>query len=502
MMAIRVLSVASEAVPFIKTGGLADVAGALPAAVAPHGVAMTTLLPGYPAVLARLASQVPKKPRAKKAAEATVVHRWDSLLGAPARLLAGTLDGKPDGAPLLVLDAPALFDRAGGPYGDPAGRDWADNWQRYAAFARAAADIAGGAVKGLEFDLLHAHDWQAGLAPAYLRFAPFAGRAVPSVMTIHNMAFQGHFGAETFPRLDLPQEAWSMHGVEYHGGVGFLKAGLEAAAVITTVSPTYAQEIRDPHFGMGLEGLVTSRGSRVRGIVNGIDPAEWSPANDPAIKAPYTVRSLAKRGANKRALEAEFGLERDDGPLFIVVSRLTWQKGMDVLGECIDHLVGLGGRLALLGSGDSAIVGELMAAATRHPGRVSVRIGYDEALAHRMQAGGDAILVPSRFEPCGLTQLYGLAYGCVPVVARTGGLADTVIDANLAAVQAGVATGIQFTGVHYAGLSSAISRAIALYADAPAWRGVQKAGMLCDFTWAQSGATYANLYREILGDHS
>lgn len=497
-MAMRVLSVASEAVPFIKTGGLADVAGALPAAVAPHGVAMTTLLPGYPAVLARLA---PLATRGKKAGGPKVLHSWPSLLGEPARLLAGTLDGSADGAPLLVLDAPSLFDRAGGPYGDPAGRDWADNWQRYAALARAAADIAGGAVEGLTFDLLHAHDWQAGLAPAYLRFAPYGDKAVPSVITIHNMAFQGHFGAEIFPRLGLPQEAWSMHGVEYHGGVGFLKAGMEAAAIITTVSPTYALEIRDPHFGMGLEGLVESRGPRVRGIVNGIDPAEWSPAGDPAIKAQYSVRNLAKRSANKRALEAEFGLDKDDGPLFIVVSRLTWQKGMDVLGECIDHLVGLGGRLALLGSGDSAIVGELMAAATRHPGRVAVRIGYDEALAHRMQAGGDAILVPSRFEPCGLTQLYGLAYGCVPVVARTGGLADTVVDANLAALQAGVATGIQFSGVTYKGLAAAITRAITLYADAPAWRAVQKAGMQADFTWAQSGATYANLYREIIGDH-
>lgn len=493
-MALSVLSVASEAVPFIKTGGLADVAGALPAAVAPHGVAMTTMLPGYPAVLARLAGQ---SPGAKgKAAGPVLVHEWSDLLGYPARLLGGTLDGRADGPRVLVLDCPPLFARDGGPYGNAAGQDWPDNALRFAVFARGAADVAGGAA-GLAFDLVHAHDWQAGLVPAYLRFAPFAGRPVPSIMTIHNMAFQGHYGAEIFASLGLPPEAWSMHGVEYHGGVSYLKAGLESAAIISTVSPTYALEIREAEFGMGLEGLIQSRGDRVRGIVNGIDPGEWGPAQDKAIAATFTTRTLGRRVANKRALEAEFGLEHDDGPLFIVVSRLTWQKGMDVLCACVDHLVAQGARLALLGSGDAALVQDLTAAAGRHPGRVGVRIGYDEALAHRMQAGGDAILVPSRFEPCGLTQLYGLAYGCVPVVARTGGLADTVVDANLAAVKSGAATGIQFATVSQAGLSQAISRAIALYHQGDVWKKIQKAGMLSDFTWTQSGATYAQTYREI-----
>jgi starch synthase len=205
--------------------------------------------------------------------------------------------------------------------------------------------------------------------------------------------------------------------------------------------------------------------------------------------------------ANKRALEAEFGLDRDDGPLFIVVSRLTWQKGMDVLAQCLDHLVGLGGRLALLGSGDAALVGECPPP-PRHPGRIAVRIGYDEALSHRMQAGGDAILVPSRFEPCGLTQLYGLAYGCIPVVARTGGLADTVVDANLAAIKIGAATGVQFEKVDYLSLSGAITRAISLYSQQDVWRAMQKAGMSSDFTWRQSGAAYAHLYRSIALENS
>ena len=518
MRGLGVLSVASEAVPFIKTGGLADVVGALPAALALHGVAVTTLLPGYPAVLERLAAQTaekeaakakvkparaakgdapPSRPRRIKRAPATPIHVWDSLLGDYAALLAGEIDGQP----LLVLDCPALFARPGGPYGDDAGRDWSDNWRRFAAFGRAAADIAGGAVPGLAFDVIHAHDWQAALALAYLRFAPpVGGHAIPAVMTIHNMAFQGHFGAQIFAQLGLPPEAWAMNGVEYHGGVGFLKAGLEAAWVVTTVSPTYACEIRRPEFGMGLEGLIRSRGDRVRGIVNGIDARAWNPADDPAIPATFTARSIPRRAANKRALEAEFGLEPGDGPLFVAVSRLTWQKGMDVLGECVDHLIGLGGRLVVLGAGDSAIVGELQGAATRHPGRMALRIGYDEALAHRMQAGGDAILVPSRFEPCGLTQLYALAYGCVPVVARTGGLADTVIDANFAALVAGAATGLVFSPVDYPGFSEAIRRAISLYHDRATWSAIQRAGMRCDYSWSHSAAAYAALYRELVAE--
>jgi len=504
-MKLSVLSVASEAVPLVKTGGLADVAGALPGAVAPHGVAMTTLLPGFPTVLAALEKAGGSKAGGRK--KPKVLHTWDALLGEPARLLAGTLGkgaaGGTGAHPLLVVDCPHLFGRDGGPYDDGSGRDWADNWRRFAAFGRAAADIAGGAVKGLHFDLCHAHDWQAAMALAYLRFAPPAGGAwVPGVMTIHNMAFQGWNPADIFPRLGLPPQAYALDGVEYHGGVGLLKAGLEAAAAITTVSPTYALEIREAEFGMGLEGLIRSRGDRVRGIVNGIDTSEWNPATDPALAANFTARTLAKRVANKRALETELGLEPGDGPLFVVISRLTWQKGIDVLCEVIDHMVGLGGRLALLGSGDPALMVELEKAAGRRPGRIGLRFGYDEALAHRLQAGGDAILVPSRFEPCGLTQLYGLAYGCVPVVARTGGLADTVIDANPAALAFDAATGVQFTGIDYANLARAIDRTVSLYHQPDTWRRIQRAGMRADFSWGASGAAYAALYRQLIEENA
>lgn len=482
-MAISVLSVASEAAPLIKTGGLADVAGALPAALAPHGVAVTTLVPGYPKVMATLG-----KPRS--------IHKWDDLLGTPARLVKGTLGA----SPLLVLDAPALFGREGGPYADSTGRDWDDNWRRFAALARAAADLAGGAVKGQRFDLVHAHDWQTGLTPAYLALTQ--DRPVPSVMTIHNMAFQGYFPAEVFPQLGLPPKAWSVDGVESYGGVGFLKAGMQLADAITTVSPTYSREIRSVEFGMGLEGVVLARSHRVHGILNGIDTGEWNPATDPHLAARFTAGKLAARAKNKRALEQEFGLQRDDGPLFIVVSRLTWQKGMDLLPGVLDHLVGIGGRLALIGAGDAEIETALHQVAARHPGRIGVKIGYDEAASHRLQGGGDAILVPSRFEPCGLTQLYGLAYGCIPVVARTGGLADTVIDANPAALAAGVATGVQMNAVSPEALAMAVSRTVELYADPRAWKQVQKNAMKADFSWGASGAAYAALYRQLIEERA
>ncbi|WP_333606098.1 glycogen synthase GlgA [Novosphingobium sp.] len=484
MAPLKVLSVASEAVPLVKTGGLADVVGALPAALEPHGVEMTTLLPGYPAVMQALG-------------RGRAVHAWDSLLGAPARLLAGKLDG---GYPLLVLDAPALYAREGGPYSDVAGRDWPDNWRRFAALGRAAAEIACGAIvqggEARHFDLLHAHDWQGAMAAAYLRYAPMNER-VPAIVTIHNMAFQGWFDREVFAQLGLPASAWAIDGVEYHGGIGMLKAGLSCADAVTTVSPTYAREIRSTTFGMGLEGLVAARGNAVRGILNGIDTDLWNPAGDTALTARYTNRTLERRLLNKRALEAEFGLAESDGPLFIVVSRLTWQKGMDVLSGVIDHLVGIGGRLALLGAGEASIEQALRAAAARHPERIGIRIHYDEQLSHRMLGGGDAILIPSRFEPCGLTQLYGLAYGCLPVVSRTGGLADTVIDANPAALAAGCATGVQFDGVSYDALISALTRTVALYDQHQVWRRIQKNAMKCDFSWKASGASYADLYRSL-----
>ena len=320
---MRVLSVASEAYPLIKTGGLADVVGALPAALAPHDVAMTTLLPGYPALAAATRG-------------AKVAHRYDDLLGVEARILRAKIG---DHA-LLVLDAPGLFARGGGPYADPAGADWSDNWRRFAAFSRAAADLGSGVVPGHAFDVLHAHDWQAAMAPAYLRYAPGPGVPAKTVVTIHNIAFQGRYGADIFAELALPDAAFAVDGVEYYGGVGFLKAGLEAADAITTVSPTYAAEIRRGEFGMGLEGLIGARASRVTGIVNGIDADVWNPATDHLIHDNYSAANLKLRTLNKARVASHYRIDQDSGPLFCVISRLTWQKGIDLVAEVVDDVGG------------------------------------------------------------------------------------------------------------------------------------------------------------------
>ncbi|GLS32833.1 starch synthase [Mesorhizobium albiziae] len=473
-----VLSVTSEVYPLVKTGGLADVAGALPLALAGQGVHVRTLLPGYPVVRGQLKR---KKP----------VHQYADLHGGKASILPVQIAG----LDLFVLDAPHLFDRVGGPYGDTTGADWPDNARRFAALSRAGADIAAGVVSGYAPTLVHAHDWQAAMTLAYMRYG--AASALPSVMTVHNLAFQGQFPASVFPLLGLPPQAMALDGVEYYGGVGFLKAGLQAASAITTVSPTYAQEIRTPEFGMGLDGLVNLRAGDLHGIVNGIDTGIWNPATDTHLAETYSARSLKGRQANKRAIEERFGLDRDDGPILCVVSRLTWQKGMDMLVAAIDALAGMGVRLAVLGAGDQALEGGLLAGAARHRGRVGVVIGYDEGLSHLMQGGSDAIVIPSRFEPCGLTQLYGLRYGCVPIVARTGGLADTIVDANEAAVSAGAATGFQFTPANLDAFLHAVHRALTIYEAPASWKSLQLQGMKADVSWEKSAARYAGLYRKL-----
>jgi len=477
---MRVLSVASEVFPLVKTGGLADVAGALPGALAALDVEMRVMLPGYRDVLGALGGT-------------KVVKRYKNLFGSEARLLAGSAGG----LDLIVLDAPKLFDRPGNPYLGPDGADWPDNWQRFAALCRAAADVGEGAVDSFVPDVVHCHDWQAGLAPAYLRHG--GPKAAKSVVTIHNIAFQGRFPSSIFASLGLPPEAWNVEGVEYYGGVGFLKAGLHHADAITTVSPTYAEEICTSAGGMGLDGLLRARRAVLSGIVNGIDTGVWDPATDPHLAATYTAATLPRRALNKRAVEEAFGLARDDGFLFCVVSRLGWQKGMDILGECIDGLVTRGARLAVLGSGEAAIEGMFRAAVARHPGRVGIVTGYSEPLSHLLQGGSDSVLVPSRFEPCGLTQFYGLRYGCVPLVSRVGGLADTVIDANLAALERGVATGIQFLPVEVPALDRAIGRAVDLHRDQKAWRKLQQNGMKSDLSWTASARRYADLYRSLAG---
>ncbi len=474
----KVLAVASEVFPLVKTGGLADVVGALPAAFARQGVEMRVLVPGYPSVTAALSKGEP-------------IHRYKNLFGGPATLLAGNAAG----LDLIALDAPHLFDRPGNPYLTAAGADWPDNWRRFAALGFVAGDLGRGSVPAFVPAIVHAHDWQAALAAAYLHFSE-QPRA-RTVLTIHNLAFQGNFPASIFADLRLPPEAYALDGVEYYGGVGYLKAGIQFADAITTVSPSYAEEICTPAGGMGLDGLLRARRAALSGIANGIDTDVWNPACDASLPTTYTAASLSRRKTNKRAAETRFGLDQDDGPLFCVVSRLTWQKGMDLLGECIDALVAAGARLAVLGSGDAALEGLLWSATARHPRRVGIHIGYDEPLAHLLQGGADAILVPSRFEPCGLTQFYGLRYGCVPIVSRVGGLADTIVDANDAALAAGVATGIQFLPVETRAFERTILRGLELFHDRALWSSMQKRGMKSDVSWSRSAARYAELYRRL-----
>jgi starch synthase len=479
MTALVALSIASEVYPLIKTGGLADVAGALPGALAREHVAMRTLTPGYPAVLAKLESAQP-------------AHAYPNLFGGPARVLAA----KAADLDLFVLDAPHLFDRPGNPYLGPDGLDWRDNAQRFAALARVGADLAKGAIAGFVPKIVHAHDWQSALAAAYLHYD--GGARPRTILTIHNLAFQGHFPAAQFDGLGLPAYALSIDGVEYFDGVGFLKAGLQFADRITTVSPTYAREIMTPEFGMALDGLLRARASVVEGIVNGIDDTVWNPATDPNLAQNYSALRIDMRPRNKTALQQRFGLTANfELPLFGVVSRLTSQKGLDLLLAELAALVAQCAQVAVLGSGEKRLEDGFAAAALAHPGAVACAFAYDEALAHLVQAGSDFILVPSRFEPCGLTQLYALRYGATPIVARVGGLADTVIDANDAAIGAGVATGIQFSPPDAPALSYALERALAFYRDVATMRRMRLNGMRADVSWRGPAKRYAAIYRAL-----
>ncbi|HZH12336.1 MAG TPA: glycogen synthase GlgA [Microvirga sp.] len=482
MTSLSVLSVASELFPIIKTGGLADVAGALPFALSHEGVQVFSLLPGYPAVL-------------KSLGRTEVVRQYPSLFGGGARLLAA----KVNQLDLFVIDAPHLYERPGSPYLTPDGRDWPDNAWRFAALGRVAADIGQGMVPGFVPDIVHAHDWQAGLAPAYLHYSDKPRPA--TVITIHNIAFQGIFPADMLNELGLPSHAFTVDGVEYYGQIGFLKAALQLSDRITTVSPTYAKEIQTPEGGMGLDGLLRLRSGDVFGILNGIDETVWDPSTDPALAAPFTRDALERRNHNKQALQKRLGLDQDpDAMLFGVVSRLSEQKGLDLVLGALPTLLRKGAQLALLGAGDRTLEESFKAASIVYPGQVGCFFGYDETLAHLIQGGSDALLVPSRFEPCGLTQLCAMHYGSVPIVSRVGGLADTIIDANEMAVASGVGTGFQFSPVNLAGLVDAVHRARMLWSDREAWCRVQRNGMAAEVGWSRPARQYARLYRSCLDD--
>lgn len=478
MTPLRVLSIASEIYPIIKTGGLADVVGALPIALKSDGVEVRTLVPGYPDVLRVLAC-------------VTELSEASSYFGGSARLLHGYC-GQLE---LFVLDAPHLFARPGNPYLSPDGMDWPDNGMRFAALARMAADIGFGAVSSFLPDIVHAHDWQTALAPAYLNYGH---RPRPkTVLTVHNLAFQGRFPRSLLDQLGLPPESFTVDGVEYYGDIGFLKAGLQFADRITTVSPTYALEIQSDEGGMGLGGLLRARSRDLRGILNGIDYEVWDPATDNHIECRFDTSNLERRAGNKIALQRQFGLEqRSDAQLVGVISRLSWQKGLDLLLECIPAMLDEGMQLALLGAGDAGLEERLRSAASAHPSSIGVVIGFDEILAHQIQAGADTLVIPSRFEPCGLTQLCALRYGSVPIVSRVGGLEDTVVDVT---TEVGNANGFKFGPVTSDNFAAALRRANEVFRNKVEWRKLQLNGMSTDVSWGARTHRYIAIYQELLG---
>jgi starch synthase len=487
---MRVLQVSAEIFPLLKTGGLADVAGALPAALHAVGCEMRALLPGFPAIRAGLRDDV-------------LVGRFALPWGERAELRRGVLPDVPcGGAPLpaYMLDVPGLFRRPGNPYEDAARRPYADNHRRFAALGWAAAQLGAGLDADWMPQLLHGHDWHAGLVPAYLRLSPLAGgRHVPCVHTVHNLAYQGIFDASQFADLGLPEAAFGIDGLEFYGNISFMKSGIVYADSVTTVSPSYAREIQTAAQGHGLDGLLRARRDHLGGILNAIDTEVWNPARDPWLVSHYEASRMAGKARCKAALQSEAGLQADAGaPLCIVVSRLTEQKGLSLVLAGIDEIIAAGGQLMLLGSGDAELEQAFLRAAQANPGRVAVHLGYDEARAHRMFGGGDITLVPSLFEPCGLTQIYGLAYGCVPLVRAVGGLADTVVDTDLASLDDGSATGVSFAPFSEEAYRHALRRAFALYRRPRDWARVRRTGMNRDAGWRRSAQQYHALYESLL----
>ncbi|MBB3261953.1 starch synthase [Paraburkholderia bannensis] len=489
-MTIRVLHVASELYPLLKTGGLADVTAALPAALIELGADARVLLPGFAGVAAGLSELRP-------------IARLERGFGiSEATLELGRLPG--NDLPVYMIRADAFYARPGNPYLDDEHVPYGDNAQRFALLGWAAAQLAQHLDPDWAPHIVHAHDWHAGLAGAYLRAAARergAASAPParSVFTIHNLAYQGIFPAQQFGELGLPPDFFDMHGVEFYGQLSFLKAGLFYADKITTVSPTYAREIQTVAQGGGLEALLKGRAHDLVGILNGVDYRVWSPAADAAIAARYSVTRMSGKLRCKAALQQRFNLtQKHDAPVFGVVSRLTEQKGLDLLLAALPDIVSRGGQLVVLGTGDASLEQGFARAARQHPEAVAVELGFDETLAHAIVAGADVMMVPSRFEPCGLTQLYALAYGALPLVHRVGGLADTVTDASLENLADGTATGFVFERFEPDALTAAIRRAFALYARSRDWRETRARGMREDFGWAASAQRYMALYRELV----
>lgn len=482
MAMMRILFVASEVSPLMKTGGLGDAVAGLAAALHRRGHDVRVLMPAYADTLARSAAVT----------EVTSYTPPPELQN--SRLLA--LSPGAEEVPVWLLDAPGFSDRPGNPYTDDSGRPVTDNHLRFGALCRAAVAIAGGrALPGWQAELIHCHDWHAGLVPVYamLERVPAA-----TVFTVHNLGYHGRFPAAALQQLGLPPWLWHYSALEYHGDLSFIKGGLCFADQLTTVSPGYAGEILTPEYGEGLDGVLRARRDRLTGIVNGLDTVTWDPERDPCLDHHYSSARLAGKERCRQALCREFGLEEGQAPLIAMVGRLTAQKGVDILLDALPSLMDEPLRLIVLGSGEHRYEQALREAALSRPGRMAVHMGYDEPLAHRLIAGTDMVLMPSRFEPCGLVQLQALRYGTVPVVRRTGGLADTVVDATTATVKAGSASGFCFEQASPGALVAGVRRAMNLYCDRDAWNALQRRGMEQDFSWTDSAGRYEHLYQRLV----
>ncbi len=482
---MRVLFVTAEAYPLAKTGGLADVSRALPIALVRRGVDVRLLMPGYPRAYTRI-----EKPR--------IVAKLDPILGiADATLVAGKF---PDtDLPVWLIDSPTLFRRDGGLYQDEAGRDWPDNALRFAFLSHVAAKLAMQQTRiNWKPDVVHANDWHAGLLPLLLSLEK--GPRPSTIFTTHNMAFQGNFTSEVLPSIGIPDHCHTTDGTEFYGQVSFLKAGLSYGDRVTTVSPTYAREILTPDFGCGMDGVLRHRNKEFSGILNGIDDALWDPETDIHLPQTYRASDISGKRTCKIALQHELGLPLNaDTPVIGFVSRLTHQKMADTILSAVRWIAEQDAQLVVVGEGEPAIEAAMSEIQAQYADRVSVTIGYDEPLAHRLQAGSDILLAPARFEPCGLTQLYALRYGTLPVVRRTGGMADTVVDADAQAIADRTATGFVFDDTSVQGLISALGRALALYREPLTWRRLQLHAMAQDFSWDTSAAKYIDLYSEASG---
>lgn len=480
---MKVLQVSAEIFPLLKTGGLADVTGALPGALKVAGCDVRVVLPGFAPILADL----------KKAHTlAKLTTPWgESVLVRQGRL--STL-----GLHAYVIDVPHLYARTGSPYEDQQRQPYFDNHLRFALLGWVTAKLAHGLDPQWQPSVVHSHDWHAALTSAYMAFLPHEGRRVARVFTVHNLAYQGLFPPSNFLELGLPQSAFAVNGVEFHGQLSFMKAGLYYADHITTVSPTYANEIQSTEQGCGLDGLLRTRSAALSGILNGVDERVWNPQLDPAIACNYTPQKPAGKARCKAAFQKEMGLQvRADALLFGVASRLTEQKGLHLVLPIIDKILSRGGQLAILGSGDAGLESAFKASVAAHPNCVAVHIGYNEKLAHRIFSASDVTLVPSRFEPCGLTQMYGLKYGSLPLVHRVGGLADTVVDCSLEDLAQGHANGFVFNEFTLQALERAIDRAFALYERKAEWSSVRARAMGLSLGWQDAAAQYVALYQNL-----